>query len=88
VHKDNGVKAALHAAPYETGLEVIALATVPTHHRRGYASALLQAFLNANPNTEVALKVNVENTAAISLYERTGSTRQNHLTEVWWYLPL
>ena len=89
VHKHNGVKAALHTAPYgRTGLEVVTLATAPAHLRRGYASALLKTFLSANPNTDVALKVNVENTAAVSLYERTGFTRRNDLTEVWWYLRL
>lgn len=88
VHKDNGVKAALHAAPYEAGLEVVTLATAPSYLRRGYAAALLKTFLDANPDTSVVLKVNVENTAAISLYEHNGFTRQNDLTEVWWYLPL
>ena len=52
VHKNEGVKAALHAAPYgHAGHEVVTLATVPTHYRLGYASALLQTFLDANPNT-------------------------------------
>ena len=89
VHKDNGVKAALHAAPYgRAGLEVITLATAPAHLRRGYASALLETFLDANPDTDVTLKVNVENIAAVSLYGRTGFTRQVSLTEMWWYLRL
>lgn len=88
VHKDNGVKAALHAAPYETGLEVVTLATAPSHLRRGYAAALLKTFLDANPKTDVTLKVNVEKTAAVSLYERMGFIRQDSLTEVWWYLRL
>ena len=89
VHKDNGVKAALHAAPYRhKGLEIVTLATAPTHLRRGYASALLGTFLESNPNTNVTLKVNIENIAAVGLYERTGFARQDDLTEVWWYLPL
>lgn len=88
VAKDNGVKAALHSAPYGAGLEIITLATAPTYLRRGYASALLKTLLKANPNTDVTLKVNVENTAAVGLYERTGFTRQDDLTEVWWYLQL
>ncbi len=88
-YKDNGVKAALHAAPDgHAGLEVVTLATAPSYLRRGYAAALLKTFLDANPDTSVVLKVNVENTAAISLYEHNGFTRQNDLTEVWWYLPL
>lgn len=89
VHKDNGVKAALHAAPYgHKELGAVTLATAPTYLRRGYASALFKTFLKANPNTDVTFKVNVENTAAVSLYERTGFARQDDLTEVWWYLQL
>lgn len=89
VHKDNGVKAALHAAPYgHKGLEVVTLATASSHLRRSYAFSLVKIFLDANPNTDVTLKVNVESTAAVSLYERTGFARQDDLTEVWWYLQL
>lgn len=88
VTKDNGVKAALHAAPYGVGLEIITLATAQAHLRRGYAVALLRTFLDANPDTDVALKVDSENTAAVRLYRRCGFTRQDDRTEVWWYLRL
>lgn len=85
---DNGVKAVLHVAPYEAGLEIVPLATVQTHLRRGYAAALLKTFLDANPETYVALKVDSENTAAVRLYRRVGFTHQASRTEVWWYLQL
>ncbi len=88
VAKDNGVKAALHAAPNGTGLEIVTLATAQAHLRRGYAAALLKTFLDANPDTDVALKVGSENTAAVRLYKRGGFTRQASRTEVWWYLRL
>ncbi len=88
IANDNGVKAALHAAPYGAGLEVVTLATAQAHLWRGYAAALLQTFLDANPSTEVFLKVNAENTAAVRLYENVGFTRQASQTEVWWYLRL
>lgn len=88
VLKDNGVKAALHATPHEAGLEVVTLATSPTHLRRGYASALFKTFLDANPGTNVKLEVNLENTAAIGLYKNVGFTRIASRTEVWWYLQL
>lgn len=88
VAKDDGVKASLHAAPYGAGLEVVTLATAQAHLRRGHAAALLRTFLDANPYTDVTLKVNVENTAAVGLYERGGFTRQDDRTEVWWYLRL
>lgn len=88
VFRDNGVKAALYVTPQEGKLEVVTLATIPTHLRRGYASALLKTFLAAHPDTEVILKVNVENTPAIELYERVGFTREASRTEVWWYLQL
>ena len=89
VLQDNGVKAALHTTRHgREGLEIIALATAQTRLRQGYASALLETFLDAHPNTDIVLKANLENTAAIKLYKRAGFVRQNDRTEVWWYLRL
>ena len=89
VLKDNGVKAALHTTRHEReGLEIITLVTAPTQLRRGYASALLKRLLDAHPSTNMVLKVDIENTAAIKLYERAGFVRESDHTEVWWYLQL
>lgn len=89
VIKDSGVKAVLHVEhDGQGGLEVITLATAQGHLRQGYASTLLNGFLRTQPGRRIVLKVDVENRAAISLYERAGFARESDRTEIWWYLQL
>ena len=75
-HKHNGVKAALctrHRHGHGRGSRSSPWQPRQLTFGADYASALLQTVSgSANPKTDVTLKVNIENTAAVSLYGRTG----------------
>ena len=74
--EENGIYiCALRMEPFEDGLLLEALETIPTHRRSGYAGKLIQAVLTMLPKgSTVYAHVHKRNAASLAAHRRCGFT--------------
>lgn len=65
----------LRLEPYQDGLLLEALETLPTERQKGYATALLKAVLAHCPNEKIYSHVGKKNLASIKTHEKCGFRR-------------
>lgn len=66
---------ALRLEPYQDGLLLEALETLPTERQKGYATALVKAVLAHCPNEKIYSHVGKKNLASIKTHESCGFRR-------------